>query len=87
LEVAEAIVVHRDLGELFQDLAQRLPRIVPFDYTNLVLHDPNRDVMRLHILVVPQPSTIRPGLEFQVDESPGAWCGTLNSRWWSRTWR
>jgi len=32
LEVAEAIAVHRDLSELFQDLAQRLPRIVPFEW-------------------------------------------------------
>ena len=71
LEVAEAIAVHRDLGELFHDLAQRLPRIVPFDYINLVLHDPTRNVMRLHLLVVPEPSTISPGLELPVDESPG----------------
>jgi formate hydrogenlyase transcriptional activator len=71
LEVAEAIAVHRDLGELFHDLAQRLPRIVPFDYINLVLHDPARNVMRLHLLAVPEPSTIRPGLELPVDESPG----------------
>jgi formate hydrogenlyase transcriptional activator len=40
LEVAEAIAVHRDLGALFQDLARRLPPIVPFDYINLVLHEP-----------------------------------------------
>jgi formate hydrogenlyase transcriptional activator len=73
LEVAEAIAVHRDLGELVQDLAQRLPRSVPFDYINLVLHDPTRDVMRLHLLTVPEPSTINPGLELPVDESPGGW--------------
>ncbi len=71
LEVAEAIALRRNLGELFQDLAQRLPRIVPFDYINLVLHDPARDVMRLHLLVVPEPTTIRPGLELPVDASPG----------------
>jgi formate hydrogenlyase transcriptional activator len=71
LEVAEAIAVHRDLGELFQDLAGRLPPIVPFDYINLVLHDPTRDIMRLQFLVVPEPSTIRPGLELPVDQSPG----------------
>ncbi|HEV8621032.1 MAG TPA: sigma 54-interacting transcriptional regulator, partial [Nitrospiraceae bacterium] len=71
LEVSESIASHRDLDELFHDLAQRLPRIVPFDYINLVLHDPTRDVMRLHILAVPLPSTIRPGLELPVDESPG----------------
>jgi hypothetical protein len=38
LDVAEAIAIHRDLGGSFQDLDRRLPRIVPFDYINLVLH-------------------------------------------------
>jgi formate hydrogenlyase transcriptional activator len=71
LEVCESISLHRDLNELFQDLALRLPRIVPFDYINLVLHDPARHVMRLHLLIVPEPVTIRPGLELSVDESPG----------------
>jgi formate hydrogenlyase transcriptional activator len=71
LDVAEAIAAHRDLGQLFEDLAQRLPRVVPFDYINLVLYDPVRDVMRLHLLVVPEPSTISPGLELPVDVSPG----------------
>ena len=33
--------------ELLQDLAQRLPSIVPFDYINVVLHEPTRNVMRL----------------------------------------
>ncbi len=52
-EVSESIASHRDLNELFRDLAQRLPRIVPFDYINLVLHDPSRNVMRLRLLVAP----------------------------------
>jgi formate hydrogenlyase transcriptional activator len=71
LEVAEAIAVYRDLSELFHDLAQRLPHIVPFDYINLVLYDPTCHVMRLHLLVTPEPNTITPGLELPVDESPG----------------
>ena len=62
---------HRDLDDLFQDLAHRLPRIVPFDFINLVLHDPARQVMRLHLLVAPEPSTIKAGLELPMDESPG----------------
>ncbi len=70
LEISEAIAVHRDLNELFQDLAQRLPRIVPFDFINLVLHDPTSELMRLHTLVAPETSTIRPGLELPIDESP-----------------
>jgi FOG: GAF domain len=71
LEVSESIASHRDLSELFHDLAQRLPHIVPFDYINIVLHEPTREVMRLWLLVTSQPSTIRPGLELLVDESPG----------------
>jgi formate hydrogenlyase transcriptional activator len=71
LEVSESIASHRDLEELFRDLAQRLPQIVPFDFINAVLHEPARDVMRLRLLVTATPSTISPGLELPVDESPG----------------
>ena len=70
-EVSESIASHRDLNELFRDLAQRLPRIVPFDYINLVLHDPMQNVMRLELLAAPVESTIKPGAEFPVDGSPG----------------
>jgi formate hydrogenlyase transcriptional activator len=71
LEVSESIALYRDLGKLFHDFAQRLPHIVPFDYINVVLHEPTRDVMRLWLLVTSQPSTISPGLELPIDESPG----------------
>src|SRR5437870_890270 len=74
LEVAEAIALHRDLGELFHDLAGRLHRVVQFDYLNLVLHDTARNVMRLHILETSQPTRVRPGLELPVGETPA---GTL----------
>jgi formate hydrogenlyase transcriptional activator len=70
LAISEAIAVHRDLNALFHDLAERLPCIVPFDFINLVLHDPTREVMRLHTLVAPETITIRPGLELPIDESP-----------------
>jgi formate hydrogenlyase transcriptional activator len=71
LEVSESIAMHCDLQALFNDLARRLPRIVPFDYINLVLYDATCHVMRLHLLIAPEPVTIRAGLEFPVDESPG----------------
>jgi formate hydrogenlyase transcriptional activator len=71
LEVSESIALHPDLNELFHDLAQRLPRVVPFDYINVVLHDAARNVMRLHLLAAPIESTIKPGAEFPVDGSPG----------------
>src|SRR5262245_22584934 len=57
LEVSESIAVHRDLQALFHDLAQRLPRIVPFDFINLVLYEPTHHIMRLHLLIAPEPVT------------------------------
>src|SRR5690606_33345270 len=69
LEVSEAIASHRNLDDLFRALAGLLPRVVPFDYINALLHDPVRNVMRLHILFAPEGSTIHPGLELPVDES------------------
>jgi formate hydrogenlyase transcriptional activator len=73
LEVAEAIAQHRDLGELFHELAERLHRVVKFEYLNLILHDPSRNVMRLHILESEMPRNTRLGTEFQVGETPSGW--------------
>jgi formate hydrogenlyase transcriptional activator len=70
LEVSESIASFRDLKELFQVLSRRLPRVVPFDFINLVLHDPARNVMRLQILATEEPTTIQPGYETPIDESP-----------------
>jgi formate hydrogenlyase transcriptional activator len=69
LEVSESIASHRDVAALLHDLAQRLPRIVPFDVVNIVLHDPVRNSMRLHALVAPEFNKTRPGLEFSMDET------------------
>jgi formate hydrogenlyase transcriptional activator len=73
LEVAEAISQHRDLGELFHELAARLHGVVEFDYLNLTLHDATRNVMRLHILETEEPTKIRPGAEFPIGETPSGW--------------
>ena len=70
LEVSESIASYRDLNELFEVLRQRLPRVVPFDFINLVLHDPVKDVMRLEILSTERPTTIQPGFESPIDQSP-----------------
>jgi formate hydrogenlyase transcriptional activator len=73
LEVAEAISQHRDLAELFHELAARLHGVVEFDYLNLLLHDPARNVMRLHILETQYPMKVQAGAEFQVGETPSGW--------------
>ncbi len=70
LEVAEAIAQHRDLRDLFHDLAARLHRVVEFDYLSLILHDAARNVMRLHILEAEEPRKIHAGAEFPVGETP-----------------
>src|SRR5436309_15547522 len=61
LEVSEAIAAHRELPALFHELAQRLPGIVRFDFLSLVLHEPARNVMRLHILESTAPSSSASG--------------------------
>jgi formate hydrogenlyase transcriptional activator len=74
LEVAEAIAQHRDLGELFHELAVRLHRVVEFEYLNLILYDPLRNVMRLHILESEkQFRKYGPGSEFAIGETPSGW--------------
>jgi formate hydrogenlyase transcriptional activator len=70
LDVSESIASYRDLRELFQELSRRLPQLVPFEFINLVLHDPARDVMRLQILTTDEPTSFQPGFETPVDESP-----------------
>ena len=72
LQVAESIAHHRDLTELFHDLAARLHDVAHFDYLNLVLHDPERQVMRLHILETlrEKPTQFRVGRESPLGSTP-----------------
>ena len=70
LDVSEAISANRDLNDLFRELAQRLPRIVPFDFINLSLHEPEKNVMRLILLITSADSTFQPGFEMGVDDGP-----------------
>src|SRR5246127_5812843 len=70
LEVSEAIAQQRDLPALFHDLAGRLHPVVDFDFLTLTLHDPVRNVMRLHILETQQRTDAPVGKEHSVDEHP-----------------
>ncbi|HXJ94530.1 MAG TPA: sigma 54-interacting transcriptional regulator [Terriglobia bacterium] len=73
LEVSESVAVHRDLNALFHDLARHLPKVLKFDFLSLLLHDPARNVMRLHILETRVPIDVRTGTETAVEESLGGW--------------
>src|SRR6266850_7366851 len=73
LEVSEAIAQQRDLPALFHDLAERLHSVVDFDFLTLVLHDPARNVMRLHVLETRIPSKKPTGTEAPVENNPSGW--------------
>jgi len=73
LEMSESIAAHHDLTELFRALAQRLPHVLTFSSMVLGLHDPSKNVMRLHVLEDPRPLPVSPGLEFPVEDVPGGW--------------
>src|SRR6266700_947254 len=73
LEVSEAIAQQRDLPALFHDLAERLHSVVDFDFLTLILHDPARNVMRLHILETRIPGGKPTGTESSVEGNPSGW--------------
>jgi len=69
LDVSHATASHRDLKSLLSDLAGLLRRVARFDRLALVLHDPERDLMRLHTIVSLEPTFIT-DIELPVPESP-----------------
>jgi len=71
LEALESLTRHDDLIKLFHELAQRLRKLVQFDFISVMLHDPTEDVMRLHVLESEQPMNIGIGPSLAPAESPG----------------
>jgi formate hydrogenlyase transcriptional activator len=80
LEVSESIASHRELVELFHDLAPRLHRVVEFDFINLILHDAERNVMRSNLLEAPSPNYACPSGECPI-ETPGGWVWQTQQPW------
>ncbi len=70
LAISEAIVAHRDLPALFNELAGQLNRVVRFDYLAFVLHDPATDTMRLHVLGTRDATLVRPSIAFSLEDDP-----------------
>jgi formate hydrogenlyase transcriptional activator len=73
LEVSEAIAQQRDLPALFHDLSDRLRSVIDFDFLTLVLHDPVRHVMRLHVLATRIPGEKTAGTEAPIEGNPAGW--------------
>jgi formate hydrogenlyase transcriptional activator len=73
LDVSEIIAQHRDLNALFHELATRLRSVVDSDFLTLVLYDPEKHVMRLHVLESRVETEKQVGGEHPVDNSPSGW--------------
>jgi len=78
-EIYEAVVAlsrsiagRTDLRSLLEGVAESLSRIVSFDHVALILHDPNGNVMRGHILNAPGNPEIT-HLALPVDQDPAGW--------------
>ncbi|MGZ8434304.1 MAG: sigma 54-interacting transcriptional regulator [Candidatus Binatia bacterium] len=80
LEISEAIASHRELDQLFSELAPRLHRVVQFDFANLLLYDPERKALKSHVLEAPDPAyACAPG-ECPM-ETPGGWVWQTQQPW------
>jgi formate hydrogenlyase transcriptional activator len=72
-EICHAIAAHDNLGDLFHALAKCLRPIVAFNFLSVVLHDPDREVMRMYVLEGEVSSSIlRTGMEFPMEDSVSA---------------
>jgi formate hydrogenlyase transcriptional activator len=73
IEVAESISSHRDLPSLIRDLKERLKPFVRFGGVQVVLHDPNQNVMRRHTLESTTESGDDRITELTIEEAPAGW--------------
>jgi len=73
LEVSETIAQQRDLKALFHELSQRLRGVLQFDFLGLILHDPARGTMRLHVLETQEPLEKESPEELPAANSPSGW--------------
>ena len=80
LEISEAIASHRELDQLFRDLAPRLHRVVEFDFANLILYEPTQKSMRSHVLETPETAYACPPGECPM-ETVGGWVRDTQNPW------
>ncbi len=71
LEMADLMVHHGSLQELFHHMAQKLQKVANFEFINISLHDPSQRLMRLHMWEGPERPTIP--MEVPVEESVSGW--------------
>ena len=71
MEVSRAIASHRDLSELFDNMAECLHRLLGFHYLSVAMHDDQCDCMRIRILQSPFAAQVPQELEMPAEHSPG----------------
>ena len=70
LEMADLMVHHGSLPELFEELGGRLRGVTAFDFANFSLHDPKKNQMRLHIWA---GAELYMPLEMAVEDAATGW--------------
>jgi formate hydrogenlyase transcriptional activator len=71
LEMADLVVHHHSLPELFAAMAERLRQVIAAEAANFSLYDPIKNVMRLHLW---EGRELAPAaLEVPIEESPSGW--------------
>src|SRR5258705_3636686 len=71
LQMADLVVRHHSLPELFHDIAERLKSVADFQFLNFSLHDAQDHTMHLHWWEGEQTTTLPERLP--VTESPSGW--------------
>jgi formate hydrogenlyase transcriptional activator len=69
---AADLAARRNLPELMQELSRRLHVIFDFRFTNYALHDPDKNVMRVHVLDESLRITGHE-IEVSIEGSPSGW--------------
>jgi formate hydrogenlyase transcriptional activator len=73
LGLAKAISSHRNISDLFQDLACRLQNLFKFRDIGVMLHDETRNVMRLYVLESCEGFLREPVTEVPIEGSIAGW--------------
>ena len=71
-QIADAMVLHRNLRDLFLDLANRLRRALPFNFITFVLHDAENNALRLHSWSVTGGRAFHP-VQWTVEDTAAGW--------------
>ena len=73
LELSKAIAAHRDLPQLFHELACRLHNLVSFNSLGVMLHDSTKDSLRLHLVEACEPTQWDAPEEVPIEGSIAGW--------------